>query len=156
MSTYHRSRVIELIEFLDLRHFSTLAFNRYMTVDDARDHLRELHARLDRMTLGPDWAKKDPHNERLFSISFIENPETNLHFHMLWRSPQHEAKLTEAMPEFWEELVPPGDVDTQPISYLGNLNKYVTKQLTPDSYTLSSQFGSRPSHHRIGRPCNAG
>lgn len=156
MSIYHRSRVIELIEFLDLRHFSTLAFNRYMTVDDARDHLRELHARLDRMTLGPDWAKKDPHNERLFSISFIENPETNLHFHMLWRSPQHEAKLTEAMPEFWEELVPSGDVDTQPISYLGNLNKYVTKQLKPDSYILSSQFGSRPSHHQIGRPCNAG
>jgi len=156
MHTDYRNGIIELIELQDFRYFTTLAFNRDITEHGARYYLGKFHARLDRKTLGPDWAKKDLHNERLFSISFIENPETNLHFHMLWRSPQHEAKLTEAMPEFWEELVPPGDVDTQPISYLGNLNKYVTKQLTPDSYILSSQFGSRPSHHRIGRPCNAG
>ncbi len=156
MNIAYRNGIMELIELQDFRYFTTLAFNRDMTEHGARHYLRQFHARLDRMTLGPDWAKKDPHNERLFSFSFLENPLTNLHFHMLWRSPQHEAKLTEAMPEFWEKLVPSGDVDTQRISRLGILPEYNTKQLTPDSFIMSAEFSSQPSHHRIGRPCHAG
>ena len=81
------------------RYFTTLAFNRDITVDGARHYLKQLHARL------------------------------------------------EAMPEFWEKLVPSGDVDTQKISRLGILPKYNTKQLTPDSFIVSSEFSSLPSHH---------
>ena len=156
MDTDYRTGIIELIELLGFRHFTTLVFNRDITADGARHFLRQFHARLDRMALGANWAKKDPINGRLLSISFIENPLTNLHFHMLWRSPQHEAKLVEAMPGIWEKLVPSGDVDTQLISYLGKLNKYVTKQLTPDSYILSSEFSSQTSHHTLGRLSYAG
>ena len=156
MNTDYRNGIIELIELLGFRYFTTLVFNRDITEHGARHYLRQLHARLDRMALKTDWAKKDLITERLLSISFIENPKTNLHFHMLWRSPQHEAKLVEAMPGIWEKLVPSGNVDTKPITYLGNLNKYVTKQLTPDSYILSTEFSSQPSHHAIGHLSHAG
>ena len=157
MNTDYRSGIIKLIEMQDFKYFTTLVFNDYdITVNGARHYLKELHARLDRKTLGPDWAKMDPVYERLFSISFIEHPQTNLHFHTLWRSPQHEARLIEAMPAFWGKLVPSGNVDTQPISTINKLSWYCTKQLTPDSYILSSVFSSLPSRHLVGHLSNAG
>ena len=156
MNIAYRNGIIKLIELQDFKYFTTLVFNRDITVNGARHFLREFHARLDRKTLKSDWAKMDPIYERLFSISFIEHPLTNLHFHTLWRSPQHEAKLIEAMPAFWEKLVPSGNVKTLPIWEIKGLSWYCTKQLTPDSYILSTEFSSLPSHHGIGRLSHAG
>jgi len=156
MNTDYRNGIIELIELQGFRYFTTLAFNRDITANGARHYLKLLHARLDRKALGRNWAKKDPHDERLLSISFIEHPLTNLHFHMLWRAPQHEAMLLGAMPGIWEKLVPSGDVKTLPISKIDKLSWYCTKQLTPDSYILSTEFSSLPSHHGIGRLSHAG
>ena len=156
MNIDYRDGFIELIELQDFKYFTTLVFNRDITEHGARHYLRQLHARLDRMTLGPDWAKKDPINERLFSISFIENQLTNLHFHTLWRSPQHEAKLVEAMPGIWEKLMPSGNVKTLLLSKNINRSWYSTKQLTPDSYILSSEFSSLSSHHVVEHLSHAG
>ena len=156
MNTDYRNGIIELIELQGFRYFTTLAFNRDITVDGARYYLRQLHARLDRKALGRNWAKKDPHNERLLSISFIEHPLTNLHFHMLWRAPQHEAMMIKAMPGIWKRLFKSGDIKTLPISKINKLSWYCTKQLTPDSYILSTEFSSLPSHHALGRLSHAG
>ena len=158
MNTDYRNGIIELIRLQGFRYFTTLVFNDYdITREGARHYLKQFLARLDRKTLGPDWAKMDPINERLFSFSSIENPLTNLHLHMLWRSQKrHEAKLIEAMPRFWEKLVPSGNVDTQAIWKIDKLSWYCTKQLTPDSYILSTEFSSKPSHHAIGRLSHAG
>jgi hypothetical protein len=156
MNTVYRNGIIELIELQDFRYFTTLVFNRDITANGARHFLRELHARLDRKALGRNWARKDPHNERLLSISFIEHPLTNLHFHMLWRAPQHETMLIEAMPGIWKKLFKSGDVDTKPILKIDKLSWYCTKELTPDSYILSTEFSSQPSHHGIGRLSHAG
>jgi hypothetical protein len=156
MNIDYRSGIIELIELQDFRHFTTLVFNRDITANGARHFLRELHARLDRKTLGTDWAKMDPITERLFSISFMEHPTSNLHWHMLWRSTQHEAELKEAMPAFWEKLVPSGNVKTLPIWEINGLSWYNTKELTLDSYIPSSVFSSIPSRHGVGNLSNAG
>ena len=156
MNTDYRNGIIELIELLGFRHFTTLAFNRDMNVGGAMYHLKQLHARLDRKALKTNWAKRDPITERLFSISFIEHPLTNLHFHMLWRAPQHEAMLVEAMPGIWKKLFKSGNVITLPILKIDKLSWYCTKELTDDSYILSTEFSSLPSHHGLGRLSHAG
>ena len=141
MDTDYRTGMVDFLKKQDFRNFTTLAFNRDISTAGARAYLGKLHARLDRAALGCSWSKKRI-DERMFSISFIENPETNLHFHMLWRSPCFETMLIDKMPGFWEKLVPAGNVDTQPISNIDPLTFYCTKQLRQDSYILSSEFSS--------------
>ena len=157
MDTNYRNGIIKLIRLQGFRYFTTLVFNDYdITREGARHYLKQLHARLDRKALNTNWAKRDPITERLFSISFIEHPLTNLHFHMLWRAPQHEAMLIEAMPGIWKKLFKSGNVKTLPISNINKLSWYCTKQLTPDSYILSTEFSLQKSHHALGRLSHAG
>ena len=121
---------------------ATLVFNDYdITRYGARRSLKALHARMDRLALGLLWQQK-PVDERLDSISFIENPATNFHYHMLWRAPRLEEKLIEALPGIWEKLVPSGNVRYRVINPVDIIVRYDTKQLADDSFILSSEFHS--------------
>ena len=121
---------------------ATLVFNDYdITRFDARCSLQELHARLDRLALGKLWQKK-PVDERLDSISFVENPATNLHYHMLWRAPRLEEELVEALPGIWRKLVPSGNAKNRAIVPDDHIFWYDTKQLADDSFIFSSDFHS--------------
>ncbi len=135
----------ELVRWISKRGYTqsaTLAFNDYhITQFGARRSLKALHARLDRLAFGKLWQKK-PREERLDSISFIENPATNFHYHMLWRAPRLEEKLIEALPGIWEKLVPSGNVRYRVINPVDIIFRYDTKQLADDSFILSSEFHS--------------
>ncbi len=121
---------------------ATLVFNDYdITRLDAWHSLQELHARWDRLALGINWWKK-PVDERLDSISFIENPASNLHYHMLWRAPRLEEKLVEALPGIWKELAPSGNAKNRPIQPDDHVYWYNTKQLADDGFIFSSDFHS--------------
>jgi hypothetical protein len=135
----------ELVKWIGERGYTqsaTLVFNDYyITRFGAQRSLKALHAWLDRLALGRNWQKK-PVDERLDSISFIENPTTNFHYHMLWRAPRLEEKLIEALPGIWETLVPSGNVKYRAIDPVDDIFRYDTKQLADDSFILSSEFHS--------------
>ena len=145
------------IEELGFTQSAMLAFNRDVTAHGARRYLKHFHARLDDLSLGNGWAERDPITERMFSISYIEHPTTNLHLHMLWRSQKrHEAMLIEAMPAIWKEVVPSGKAKNRAIEPDDHVYWYDTKELTDDSYILSTEFSSISSHHASGLLSNAG
>ena len=121
---------------------ATLVFNDYeITRYGARRSLKALHSRLDRLALGKLWQKKS-REERLDSISFIENPATNLHYHMLWRAPRLEEELVEALSGIWKKLVPSGNAKNRAIEPDDHIFWYDTKQLADDCFIFSSDFHS--------------
>jgi len=121
---------------------ATLVFNDYdITRVDAWRSLTDLHARMDRLALGKLWWRK-PITERLDSLSFIENPVSNLHYHMLWRAPHLEEKLVEALPGIWKNLVPSGNAKNRAIVPDDHIFWYDTKQLADGSFIFSSDFHS--------------
>jgi len=119
--------------------FTTLAFNTQTSLTVAIQRLKALHARLDRRALGQRWSKKTL-TQRVSSISFPENIDSNLHFHMLWRSPNHEAKLIQELPIIWQKLVPAGDADMRVINNAAPLFDYCTKQTFLNDYILSADL----------------
>ena len=136
----HRNEFVAWIGTFGYTQSATLVFNDYdITRFDARCSLKDLHARLDRLALGKLWQKK-PMDERLDSISFIENPATNLHYHMLWRAPRLEEELVEALPGIWEKLVHSGDAKNRAIQPDDHIYWYDTIQLADDSFKFASEF----------------
>ena len=119
--------------------FTTLAFNTKTSLTVATQRLSALHARLDEAALGSRWSKK-PLAQRVNSISFPENVNSNLHFHMLWHSPNREAKLIRELPNFWQELVAAGDADMRVINNAPPLFDYCTKQTFLNDYILSADL----------------
>ena len=119
--------------------FTTLAFNTKTSLTVATQRLKALHARLDHLALGQRWSKKS-NTQRVRSISFPENVNSNLHFHMLWSSPKHEAKLIQQLPIFWQQLVPAGDAHMRAINNAQPLFDYCTKQTFLNDYILSADL----------------
>ena len=132
-----RSALIDWMAEQDYRIFTTLAFNGDTSVSAATDKLKLLHARLDRLALGPRWQKLS--EQRITSISFPENIESNLHFHMLWSAPKSEDTLFQTLPILWQEIVPAGDADMQLISGTDTLYGYCTKQMYDSDYILDGR-----------------
>ncbi len=152
-----RGTTTSWIKELGFTQSAMLAFNCDITPHGARRYLKHFHALMDDLSLGNGWAKRDPITERMFSISLIEHPTTNLHLHMLWRSQQrHEAMLAEAMPAIWKEVVKSGKAENRAIGPDDHIYWYDTKELTDDSYILSTEFSSIPSHHAERLLSNAG
>ena len=133
---------------------ATLVFNHYTYQNDqpdlparkfethaAWDYLKRLHAKLDRIALGADWFKK-PSSERVQSFTQAENIKSNLHLHMLWRSPHFEEKLVQALPFIWNKMMPSGNVVNRPIQPDDHVYWYNTKQLADDSFKFASEFHS--------------
>jgi len=125
----------------DFKYFTTLNFNYhgYYSLYSVNRSLKGLHARLDEKALGAKWCEK-PISQRLNSMSFLENKDRNMHFHMLWTAPIHEAKLLEELPNIWEKLVPGGQAVTKDIFSPSGASWYSTKQGNFEDCVLSSYF----------------
>ncbi len=65
-------------------HALTLSWNNATPLPAAREHLRLLHAKVDRMRLGPRFHKK-PRAERSQAVFVFEGIGSFLHVHSLWR-----------------------------------------------------------------------
>ena len=132
-----REEFVEWIGGLGFTQSATLAFNRDITRSGAEYYLNKLHKNLSRRALQASRATMNPIEESLLSIALIEHPTTNFHFHMLWHAPQFEAKLVKAMPGIWKKLVPSGNAKNRAIVPNDPIYRYVTKELTADSFILS-------------------
>jgi len=136
-----REAYINWIEDHDFKYFTTLIFNfhGYNSLYSVNRSLKRLHAELDSKALGKFWSKK-PIDQRLTSMSFLENKDSNMHFHMLWRAPIHEEKLLQELPIIWDKLVPAGEAITKEIYCPEGVNLYSTKQGHFGDCVLSSFF----------------
>jgi len=133
-----RAALIKWLHTQNYTIFTTLAFNTKTSHNVAKQRLCELHARLDRLALGPRWQKLHS-SRRTSSISFVENVQTNLHFHMLWSAPKSERILLQALPSVWQELAPAGDAYTRFINGPDALFDYCTKQIYQHDYILDGR-----------------
>ena len=136
-----REAYMDWAEAHDFKYFTTLNFNFHgdNSLYTVNRSLKRLHARLDRKALGKFWSKK-PLDQRLSSMSFLENKNNNMHFHMLWCAPIHEEKLLRELPSIWDELVPAGQAFTRDIYDTSGVNWYSTKQGNFEDCILSSYF----------------
>jgi len=131
----YRASIIDLVEQLNPALAITLAFNRNTTPAGAAADLKHLHARLDRMILGPGWAKRA--DERTTSVAVIEHVDTNLHIHLaLSCAPEHVDQIAAAVEGIWKEMIPTGSVVVKDASDIPGWGNYIAKAITPQTCDL--------------------
>src|SRR5690606_12020474 len=110
--------------------FVTLAFNRAVTLEDAKADVHHLFARIDGVTVGRSWRKRPA--LRASYIGLAENLDSNLHLHLAIRvHPKHHAVFEATARTLWPACVRSGSIDVQPIHDVVGLADYMTKQITP-------------------------
>lgn len=131
----YRAAIIDLVEQLNPALAITLAFNRDTTPAGAARDLKHLHARLDRMILGPRWAKRA--DGRTTSVAVIEHVDDNLHIHLaLSCEPQFVERIAAAVAGIWKEMVPAGSVVVKDASDIPGWGNYIAKAITPQTSDL--------------------
>ncbi len=127
-----RSECIRWIADFQPTLFVTFAFNREITCDGARRTLEHFHKRLDEKFLGKAALRRP--DERSVYIATIEKPDTNLHVHALFKlSPTHQLRFALVAEDIWAKLVPAGNLDVKPVSYVDGVAAYITKELRPET-----------------------
>jgi hypothetical protein len=135
----------------DVDLWVTLNFNQERSKNAVRHQFRELLARVDREHLGPRWCRKHA-DERTFAIGVIENPQSNIHVHALWRMParvrtsSHGAQA-HCIKAHWHKLQPAGSCFIRPIEDLGAA-RYMSKQLHQPGHIEDCVFFSTEFHNR--------
>lgn len=131
----YRASIIDLVEQLKPALAITLAFNRNTTPAGAAADLKHLHARLDRMILGPGWAKRA--DERTTYVALIEHDDGNLHIHLaLSCEPQFVERIAAAVPVIWKKMIPTSSVVVKPITDAPGWGNYIAKAVTPQTSDL--------------------
>lgn len=131
----YRASITDLVEQLDPALAITLAFNRDTTPAGAARELRHLHARIDRMILGPRWAKRV--DDRSTYVAVIEHVDTNLHVHLaLSCAPQFVEQIAAAVAGIWKEMVPTGSVKVEDAFDVPGWGRYISKAITPQTCDL--------------------
>lgn len=131
----YRASIIDFVEQLNPALAITLAFNRDTTPAGAAEDLKHLHARLDRMILGPGWAKRAA--ERTTYVALIEHVDDNLHIHLaLSCKPQFVERIAAAVPVIWKKMIPTSSVVVEPITDASGWGNYIAKAITPQTCDL--------------------
>ena len=105
---------------------------------------------MNRKLVGKRWAKRP--NQRMISFFFLENPNSNIHWHGLIKfSAENKIPIFEQQHIFdwhadltWRQLVPKGTVNIQQVEDQRSLVRYVTKMLpysvSYESFVLPGEF----------------
>lgn len=139
----YRNSMVAFLSTMQFTHLATLAFNREVTRDAALSFLSSLHQRVDRALYGRNYYKHDQDRRTTFA-AFFEHPDTNQHWHVLWRVPQRTllrgGKLINANPLFfwtclreWRFLTKSGSAWLTPMQYEKGALRYAVKDLRADS-----------------------
>lgn len=111
----------------DYKFFTTLNFNDNPSIWLCNKRLKDLHARLDYLALGPRWQKLS--EQRMRSISFPHNAARNYHFHMLWAAPKSAQRIFQELPSIWQKLTAAGSADMKVIGSTQGLYGYCSRQM---------------------------
>lgn len=126
----YRSALMKMIVDGEPDFFVTLAFNRDVTLDDAKADAHHLFACIDGVTVGRSWLKQPA--MRASYIGLAENLDSNLHLHLAVRvHPNHHAMFEATARALWPACVRSGSIDVQSIYDATGLADYMTKQITP-------------------------
>jgi len=129
-ASLYRSALMEMIVDGEPDFFVTLAFNRDVTLEDAKADAHHLFARIDGVTIGRSWYKRPA--MRASYIGLAENLDSNLHLHLAVRvHPSHHAVFEATARALWPGCVRSGSIDVQSIYDASGLADYMTKQITP-------------------------
>ena len=140
----------------DFNLFLTLNFNDGdVTLRTSRSAVKKFLAKVDRAILGRKFHRK-PQQDRTFMVAFLENTETNIHYHSLLRV--NDCNFLHHAEKAWQEVIPSGDIfvaadnesnlksSLQPLSNgdVGRIAEYVTKQTAREknyeNFLLSKEF----------------
>lgn len=131
----YRASIIGFVAQLNPALAITLAFNRDTTPAGAARDLKHLHARLDRMILGPGWAKRAQDRSRYVAV--IEHVDTNLHIHLaLSCAPEFVERIAASVPVIWKKMIPTSSVVVEPITDAPGWGNYIAKAITPQTSDL--------------------
>ena len=88
-NTLHRNKEIrtairKMLKTYKADYMITINFNRATNFDAAKKILKELQARINRKLFGKWWLRK-PVSERTEFVAFVEHPNSNFHYHVLFR-----------------------------------------------------------------------
>lgn len=149
------------VEFLSSRsgpHMVSLAFNKTVTLEFARERVTSLHKSIDRVIFGQDFYTYPAERRSAFTFVF-EHLNTNVHCHGFWDVRAHNvtkfetrcctpvehhgARLsrpllgeTKEVPQFelvdWRELVPSGTSRVVPVWDAVGAAKYMAKEISAD------------------------
>ena len=134
-TTDYRASIKDLVEQLNPALAITLAFNRDTTPAGAARDLGHLHARLERMVLGPGWAKRTA--DRSTYVAVIEHADRNLHIHLaLSCAPEFVERIAAAVPVIWKEMVPAGSVVVEDATDIPGWGRYIAKAIKPQTCDL--------------------
>jgi hypothetical protein len=135
----------------DVDLWVALNFNREKSIIGVRHKFGQLLARVDREHLGPRWSRR-PADERAVAIGVIENPQSNIHLHALWRMPgrvreSSNGEQAHSIISHWRNLQPAGSCYIRPVEDFGAA-RYMSKQLhrfghIEDCIILSTEFHNR-------------
>lgn len=134
---------VDLLQEKGASHAVTFAFNNPISVDGARQRFGEFLQHLDRVLLGPRYAKMP--DKRTFAVAFAENITSNIHLHAVFAvAPKHQERFLSDADEIWKKLFPGGDVNIKAIDDLAGAVDYMTKHTSHtsvfDSQILSTEF----------------
>jgi hypothetical protein len=127
-----RAECVDWIKQFEPTLFITFVFNRDVSPAEAQRRLEAFHMRLDRKLLGRAMLRKP--DERSSYIATIENPQTNIHIHGLFKMTERQRLIFGLVArEIWLELAPGGNLDIQAVTYVEGVAAYVTKALRPET-----------------------
>ena len=123
-----RLAVQEMIENFQPNVFITLAFNQDTSLNAAHSALKEFHKRFDKKVLGHKYSF-DP-KCRSFYIGVIENPTSNLHFHLVLKIPVNRLGVARDLTDrLWRGVISSGTTAFKETYDLPGLGRYMAKQL---------------------------
>jgi len=104
-----RQALVEWLEQADFNFFGTANFNCQTTVAGATKLFNEWARLVDRKILRRR-VKDAPASDRLFFVAVPEHPNSNLHYHLLLRTPVNPLKAQRIATKYWRLVVPPGEL----------------------------------------------
>jgi hypothetical protein len=159
-----RSAIPTWLDQWEFTRFVTLATNDPTAADARlpgsnlkhsfmRERLRKWDAHMNHAILGREWA--DRHADRLWAFYFLENPNSNPHWHGLVRfftsdeeeRERQEQIFDESAEPIWKKLMPSGTVKVLDIYGQRGVAEYVAKQT---AYPLSYEYYVTPDELKNG------
>lgn len=127
-----RKSLWDLFDQYSWRFDLTFAYNKSITLQDARKPIGVWLQRFDHTVLGQGYQRSPL--DRAMLIGMFEHVKTNIHFHALFIPPLQRSMMTidevaGIGEKNWQFLMPSGDLKVQEIYKLGGAQKYKTKEV---------------------------
>jgi hypothetical protein len=135
----YRAALREMLDDQGADLFVTANYNKPgLSIEQARDKLKHLHAVVCRAILGKRWLKTP---ERVFFVAIPEVGKNGyLHHHILLSCADRTRFQQVAPPLFVRKIAPGGSLDIQSLQEGGRATGYVTKAHLIEHFVISTEF----------------